>query len=189
MRPERGRMPHRLSSSFLKAIISELETTMMRLKTWLLFTVCVVTVFGIGLWIGGRKKEVPRAALTDAVVIPQIDTIEEPQQAVTTEALPREPAEKPAFVTEVIILDEPTEDEEEEVIVAPSEGLVTIHGAVTSMDPCLQTITVDGATVDVSSHPGFPMYRTYQIGDVVEVTYREKKSGNVLYSITTLQER
>ena len=28
-----------------------------------------------------------------------------------------------------------------------------------------------------------------QIGDVVEVTYRETKSGNVLHSIEILQER
>ena len=57
------------------------------------------------------------------------------------------------------------------------------------MDPCLQTIIVDGKTVDVSSYSNFPMYRTYRTGDSVEITYREKRSGNVLHSIKVLQER
>ncbi|MDY6987559.1 MAG: hypothetical protein SWQ30_05820 [Thermodesulfobacteriota bacterium] len=60
------------------------------------------------------------------------------------------------------------------------------------MAPCLQTITVDGTTVDVSSYGNFPMYRTYQVGHFVEVTYRERDmrhGGNVLESIEILQER
>jgi hypothetical protein len=160
----------------------------MRSKTWFLLAVCLLAVLGIGLWTRGAKKEVQKEALPEVAVIPQVETIEEPPQAVATEALPREPSKEPAQVIDVIILDEPAEVKEE-IIEETPQGLVTIYGPVTSMDPCLQTITVDGTTVDVSSYGNFPMYRTYQVGDVVEVTYRETGSGNVLHSIETLQER
>ncbi len=159
----------------------------MKSRTWLLLAACVVIFLGIGLWTKGAKKEVQKEALSKVAVTPQVETIEEPQQAVTKEVLPKKRLEKPAKVIEVIITDEPTEVEEE-IIEETPQGLVTVRGAVTSMDPCTQEITVDGTTVDVS-RGNFPMYRTYQVGDVVEVTYKEKRSGNVLHSIETLQER
>jgi hypothetical protein len=154
--------------------------------------VCVVAILAIYLWAKAPKKEVQEGILPEVAVIPQVETIEKPQRAVTTEPLPGKPAEEPARVTEVIILDEPTEVEAEEVVGEPLEELVTIQGPITSMDPCLQTVTVEGTTVDVSSHGNFPMYRTYQIGDFVEVTYIERDmrhGGNVLHSIEILQER
>lgn len=159
----------------------------MKSRNWLLLGICVVTVLGIGLWTRGTKKEVKKDILPEVKVLPEVEKLQEPQQAVTKKVLPNKPLEEPAEVIEVIITDEPTEVEED-IVEEPSEGLVTIRGAVTSMDPCTQEITVDGTTVDVS-RGNFPMYRTYQIGDVVEVTYRETRSGNVLYSIETLQER
>ena len=160
----------------------------MKSRTWLLVAVCVLTVLGIALWTRGPKKEVQKEALPKVAVTPQVKTIEEPQQAVTKKVLPKKPLEEPAKVIEVIITDEPTETEEE-IIEETPEGLVTIRGPIASMDPCTQEITVDGTTVDVSSYGNFPMYRTYQVGNFVEVTYREKRSGNVLHSIETLQER
>ena len=159
---------------------------MMRSRTWLLLAACVLIFLGIGLWTRGAKKEVKEEILPQVQVLPQVETLQEPQQAATKEVLPKKPLEKPAEVIEVIISDEPAGVEED--IEEAVEGLVTVRGAVTSMDPCLQTITVDGTTVDVS-HGNFPMYRTYQIGDFVEVTYIEKRSGNVLKSIEVLQER
>ena len=158
----------------------------MKSRTWLLVAVCVLTVLGIGLWTRGAKKEVQKEALPKVAVTPQVETIEEPQQAVTTKVLPKEPLEKPWEVMEITISKEPTEVEEE-IIEETPQGLVTIRGSITSMDPCTQEITVDGTTVDVSSYGNFPMYRTYQVGNFVEVTYREKRSGNVLHSIETLQ--
>jgi len=157
-----------------------------RSKIWLLLAACVAIFLGIGLWTKGAKKEVKKEVLPQVEVLPKVDTLQEPQQAVTKEVLPEKPLEERAKVIEVIISDEPAEviEDIEETV----HALVTVRGAVTSMDPCLQTITVDGTTVDVS-HGNFPMYRTYQIGDLVEVTYREKRSGNVLKSIEVLQER
>lgn len=152
----------------------------MRSRTWLLLAVCVVIFLGIGLWTRGAKKEVKKE------VLPEVETLQEPQQAVT-EVLPKKRLEKPAEVIQVIIFDELAEIEED-IIEEPSDGLVAIRGQVNHMDPCTQSITVDGTTVDVS-HGNFPMYRTYQIGDFVEVIYREKSTGNVLESIELLQER
>jgi len=71
----------------------------------------------------------------------------------------------------------------------PEPELVTIQGVIESMDPCTQTILVDGTTIDVSVGGNFPMYSTYQIGDFVEVTYREGKTGNLLNSIELLQKK
>jgi len=159
----------------------------MRSRTWLLLAACVVIFLGIGLWTRGAKKEVKKKVLPEVEVIPEVQTLQEPQQAVTKKVLPKKRLKEPAEVIEVIILDKPAEVEED--IDETVQGLVTVRGAVTSMDPCLQTVTVDGTTVDVSSYGNFPMYRTYRIGDVVEVTYREKMSGNVLESIEVLQER
>lgn len=133
---------------------------------WLVSAVIVVTFLGIGLWTKGAKKEVKK------------------------EVLPKKRLEKPAQVIEVIMSDGPAEIEED--IEEAVQGLVTVRGAVSSMDPCTQSITVDGTTVDVSSYGNFPMYRTYRIGDFVEVTYRERErryGGNVLHSIEVLQER
>jgi len=158
----------------------------MRSRTWLLLAACVVTFLGIGLWTKGAKKEVKKDVLPEIQVLPKVETLQEPQQAVTKEVLPKKPLEQPTEVIQVIISDEPAEVEED--IEETAHALVTVRGAVTSMDPCLQTITVDGTTVDVSQG-NFPMYRTYQIGDFVEVTYREKRSGNVLKSIEVLQKR
>ncbi len=160
----------------------------MKSRTWLLLAACVVIFLGIGLWAKGSKKEVKKDILPEVQVLPEVKKLQEPQQAVTKAELPKKQLEEPAIVTEVIILDESAEVEEEIIEEVP-QGLVTIRGPVTSMDPCLQNITVDGTTVDVSSYGNFPMYRTYQIGDFVEVTYREKRSGNVLHSIEILQER
>ena len=159
----------------------------MRSRTWLLLAACVVIFLGIGLWTRGAKKEVNKKILPEVEVLPEVDKLQEPQQAVTKKVLPKKPMEEPAEVIEVIISDKPTKTEEE-IIEESLEGLVTIRGHVNHMDPCTQSITVDGTTVDVS-HGNFPMYRTYQIGDVVEVTYREKMSGNILHSIEILQER
>ena len=154
---------------------------------WLASAAIIVTFLGIGLWTRGAKKEVKKEVLPEVEVITEVHTLQEPQQAVTKKVLPKKRLEEPAKVIEVIITDEPAEIEED-IIEEPSEGLVTIQGQVNHMDPCTQSITVDGTTVDVS-RGSFPMYRTYQIGDVVEVTYRETRSGNVLHSIETLQER
>lgn len=158
----------------------------MRSRTWLLLAVCVVIFLGIGLWTRGAKKEVKKEVLPEVQVLPEVETLQEPQQAVT-EVLPKKRLEEPAEVIQVIIFDEPAEIEED-IIEEPSDGLVAIRGQVNHMDPCTQSITVDGTTVDVS-HGNFPMYRTYQIGDFVEVIYREKSTGNVLESIELLQER
>ena len=164
---------------------------MMRSRTWLLLAACVVIFLGIGLWTRGAKKEVKKKVLPEVQVLPEMEKLQEPQQAVTKKVLPKKRLEEPAEVIEVIISDEPTEIEEE-IIEETPEGLVTIRGPVSSMDPCLQEITVDGTTVDVSSYGNFPMYRTYQVGDFVEVTYKERDmrhGGNVLHSIEILQER
>nr|HDN00679.1 hypothetical protein [Deltaproteobacteria bacterium] len=72
----------------------------------------------------------------------------------------------------------------------PEPELLTVRGIVEWMDPCTRTIGVDGTTIDVSRQGGnSPMYSTYQIGDFVEVTYREYKAGNILNSIELIQER
>ena len=160
----------------------------MRSRTWLLLAACVVTFLAIGLWTRKAKKEVKKDVFPEVQVLPEVETLQEPQQGVTKKVLPKKALVEPAEVIKVIISDESAEIEED-FIEEPSEGLVTVRGAVTSMDPCLQTVTVGGTTVDVSSHGNFPMYRTYQIGDFVEVTYIEKGSGNILHSIETLQDR
>ena len=163
----------------------------MRSRTWILLAACVVIFVGIGLWTKGAKKEFKKESLPKVEVSTQVETIEEPQQEVTKKVVSRKPVEKPAIVTEVIILDDLAEAEEE-IIEETPEGLVTIRGSITSMDPCLQNISVEGTTVDVSPYVNFPMYRTYKIGDFVEVTYRERDmrhGGNILHSINILQKR
>ena len=162
---------------------------MMRSRTWLLVTVSLLAVLGIGLWwtSGGEKEEVKEKVLPQVEALSEVETFQEPQREATKKVVPKEPAKEPAIVTEVIILDEPAEVEEE-IVEEPSQGLVTIRGQIDHMDPCTQSITVDGTTVDIS-RGNFPMYRTYQTGDFVQVTYREKRSGNLLESIELLQER
>lgn len=157
----------------------------MRSRIWLLLAGCIVTFLAIGLWTRGAKKEGKKDVSKD--VLTEVGTVREPQQAATKKDLPKKPLEEPREVIQVIISGDPEEVEEE--IGEPVQGLVTIRGPITSMDPCFQTIMVDGTTVDVSSYRNFPMYRTYHVGHFVEVTYREKKSGNVLHSIEVLQER
>ena len=123
-----------------------------------------------------------------AEAMPEVENLQEPQPQAVKRVVRKKPAEKPVEVIEVIIHDDSREDTIEEEIVAPPEELVRICGPLTCMDPCFQTITVDGTTVDVSAHPNFPMYRTYRPGDLVEVAYLETASANVLQSIEFLQE-
>jgi len=163
---------------------------MMRSRNWLIVAGCVVILLSLGLWTKGAKRDVQEPALHEQAVLPEVETAQEPQPAVKKEVPPKKPLEKPWEVMEITISDEPEEVKEE--IEELVEELVTIQGPVTSMDPCFQTITVDGTEVDVSSSGNFPMYRTYQVGQFVEVTYRERDmrhGGNVLESIEILQER
>ena len=144
----------------------------MRLKLiWLLLAVCIVTLLSIGLWTRGEKKGVKEEAL------PEIETLQEPKQAVKEEILPL-PQEQP--------LGGPRKAET--VIMEPLQERVTIQGPVTSMDPCTQSIMVGNTDVDIS-HLNLPMYKTFKIGDVVEVTYIKRKYGNIMESFEILEKR
>ena len=145
---------------------------------WLLLAVCVVTFLGIGLWTKGEKKEVKEEALPKMEALPEIETLQEPKQAVKEEILPL-PQEQP--------LEEP--GKAEPVIMEPiMEERVIIQGPVTNMDPCTQSIMVGNTDVDIS-HLDLPMYQTFKIGDVVEVTYIKRKYGNVMESFEILEKK
>ena len=164
----------------------------MRSKTWFLAVACAVIALALGFWWSMGEKEEPRQ---DAVVVQEDKIVPktEPRectrhQKTTREDEPPVQLEKKTGAVPDTTWEKPAQFIED--LPEPEQGLVTIQGVVECMDPCLQTIIVDGTTIDVSRQGGsFPMYSTYQIGDFVEVTYREDRAGNLLNSIEILQKK
>ena len=64
---------------------------MMRSRTWLLLAACVVTFLAIGLWSREAKKEVKKDVLPEVQVLPEVETLQEPQQGVIKKVLPKKP--------------------------------------------------------------------------------------------------
>lgn len=164
----------------------------MRSKTWFLAAVFAVIAVALGFWWSMGEKEEPRqkaevvkednaTVVKEDRIVPKTKTGEcTRHKKLTQEDAPPVPKVQPAAGSE-----EPEQLQEPE----PEPELVTIQGVVECMDPCTQTILVDGTTIDVSPGGNFPMYSTYQIGDFVEVSYREGKTGNLLNSIEILQKK
>ena len=163
----------------------------MKSKTWFLVAACAVIALALGLWWSMGEKEEPRqkaAVVKEDKIVPKTEPREcTRHQKTTRENVPPGPAEEKIEAVPATGLEEPEQLGEDSP--EPEQGLVTVQGLVTSMDPCDQCITVDGTTIDVSRQGNFPMYSTYQIGDFVEVTYREYGAGNLLNSIEILQKK
>jgi len=170
-------------------------------KIWFLAAACAVIVIAFGLWSIGGNEEAEREAVAvqdrqearqdpiiQDTIVPAPETQERPRQETARKASPRRPAQETAEAGPATRWDDPQQfgrnhpDSRVE--------LVTIQGVVECMDPCTQTIIVDGITIDVGTGGNFPMYSTFEIGDFVEATYRERPgSANTLASIEILQKK
>jgi len=160
----------------------------MRSKIWFLAAACAVIVFALGLWGLGENEETGRDGAVQNGLLPAAETRKSPaQKTVRKNNEPPRSAEERAEAAPSSRWEPPAEFGVDRP--QPWAELVTIQGIVTSMDPCTQTIVVDGITIDVSAGGNFPMYRTYEIGDFVEVTYRETGAANTLAGIEMLQKK
>jgi type IV secretory pathway VirB10-like protein len=176
----------------LNEIISLPEVKNVRSKTWLLIAVFAVIALALGFWWNMGEKEEPRqeAAVVkedNATVIKEDKIVPKTEPGECTRHKKMTPEDAPPVpkVLPAAGLEEPEQLQKPE----PEPELVTIQGVLEVMDPCSQTILVDGTTIDVSLARNFPWYRTLRNGDFVEVTYREYKAGNILNSIELIQER
>jgi type IV secretory pathway VirB10-like protein len=162
-----------------------------RSKIWFLVAAaCAVIALALGLWwsMGGKEELRQKAAvIKEHKIVPKTEPGECTRHKKTTQKdAPPVQLEKKTDAVPDTTWGKPAQLQEPE----PEPELVTIQGTLESMDPCDQTISVDGTIIDVSRLGGsFPMYSTYQIGDFVEVTYREYKAGNRFNSIEIFQKK
>ena len=164
-------------------IVSLSEVKNVRSKTWFLAAACAAIALALGFWWSMGEKEEPRqkaAVVKEDKIVPKTEPRECPRHQKTT----REDSPPVQLEKKTGALPAPFREDLPE----PEAELVTIQGLVEWMDPCDQTISVDGTIIDVQGR-NFPMYSTYQNGDFVEVTYREDKAGNILNSIEILQKK
>lgn len=159
--------------------ISNYKEVIRSKSTWLLLGLCLVTFLAIVIWPKGAKKE---SIKTKAAKRKSIETEE-------IEKLKNEPLAKTPMTQEAgqeapspqgWPLQEPEEAETDIII-------KTVQGRVTNVDPyCTGMVEVDGIGLDAGSLD----LTGVRIGDIVEITYKQKKYGsravNVVGSIEVI---
>jgi len=165
-----------------------------RSKTWFPAAVCTVIALSLGLWwsLGGEEKsrQVAVVQVQDQQdkIVNATETSECPRlQKTKQQKEPRTQVEGNTRPVPYTTWDGPAQFTEH---LEPEQRLVTIQGVVEYMDPCTQTIIVDGVSIDASRQGNFPdYYQAYKEGDFVGLTYKENNSSKLLHSLEMIQKK
>jgi hypothetical protein len=135
--------------------------------TWLLLGLCLVTFFAIVIWPKEPKKESIKTKRAKNEPI-KAEEVEKLRNEFLAETPMTQEAGRENLLPQKWPLEEP-EEAETDVITK------TVQGRVTNMDPyCTGMVTVDGIGLDAGSLD----LTGVRIGDVVEITYKQKKYGS-----------
>ena len=143
--------------------------------TWLLLGLCLVTFLAIVIWPREAKKESIKTKEAKKESI-KTEEVQELKNEPFAEIPMTQEAGQEGLLPQKWPLEEPEEAETDIII-------KTVQGRVTNMDPdCTGMVAVDGIGLDAGSLD----LTGVRIGDVVEITYKQKKYGKVLESIVVI---
>jgi hypothetical protein len=159
--------------------ISDYKETIKSKWTWLLLGLCLATFLAIVIWPKETKKESikPKEAKKESI---KAEEVEKPKNEPLAETPMTQEAGQEGLLPQKWPLEEPEEAETDIII-------KIVQGRVTNMDPeCTGMVAVDGIGLDAGSLD----LTGVRIGDVVEITYKEKKYGsrtvNVVESVEVI---